>query len=50
VQFRGNSPQNGIEIITDFGIREADHAQAEAFEDFGSPGVVVGKPFVLLAV
>ena len=48
-QFCANPRQNGIEITQTSAFREADHAHAEAFENFSPQSVMAGKPFVLLA-
>ena len=49
-QFRANPRQDGIQVVADFLVREAQDVDAPALENFRSPSVVVRKPFVLLAI
>ena len=39
-----------IELLADLRVREADEPNAIGFEDLRAAGVVVGEPFMLLAV
>jgi hypothetical protein len=49
-QLRFDSRQNGIEVVADEGICEAQDANAEVLDHGGSSRVVVREPFMLLAV
>ena len=47
---RPNAAEDGIDVVADFLVRETQHVDADAFENFCPTGVVIRKPFVLLAV
>ena len=49
-QFGANAGKNGIEVVADLSVGEAQHADTEVLNHRRPPGVVVGEPFVLPAV
>ncbi len=49
-QLGSNPLKHGIKVFAHLSVAEARDAHAQAFENLRPPGVVVGKPFVLLAV
>jgi hypothetical protein len=36
-----NAPEHAIDLVADFGVREADDAQTKAFEDLAASCIVV---------
>jgi hypothetical protein len=49
-QFGANSRENGIEVIADLIVREANDPNAKPLENLGPPRVVGYEPLVLFAV
>jgi len=49
-QFCANAGEHGIKVVGDLGVGEARNADAQAFEDLRPPSIVVGEPFMLLAI
>ena len=49
-QCSANAGEYGINVFADLGVGEAREADAQAFENLRPPCVVVGEPFLLLAI
>jgi hypothetical protein len=49
-QFGANTCENGIEVVADFIVREANDPNAQPLENLGSSCVVAREPLVLLSV
>jgi len=49
-QLGANSSENGVDVVADLIVREANDPNAKPLENLGSPRVIICEPLVLLAV